>query len=116
MHPRTDGPAHRPAGIVSPLDHMHELAPGMAARYNGAALQRERILSRLSSGPATRAALERDCNAPSVTKRISELRRKGWRIEGEVIAETSPDGGVNLTTLYRLADGATAQSDLFEPA
>jgi hypothetical protein len=114
--PRTDAPAQQRGVHVSPLDHMHQLAPGMAARYNGSALQRDRIVSRLRRGPATRAELERDCRVPSATKRISELRRVGWRIDGEVIPETAPDGGVNLTTLYRLADGDTAQSDLFETA
>ena len=99
---------------MNPLAYVHRLAPGVAARYNGAALQRERILSCLQRGPATRAELERVCNAPSVTKRISELRRRGWRIESEFIAETAHDGSVNFVTLYRLVGGDAAQADLFE--
>ena len=99
---------------MNPLAHVHRLAPGVAARYNGAARQRERILSRLRRGPATRAELERACNAPSVTKRISELCRKGWRIAGEAISETAPDGSVNVAKLYHLVEGDSAQADLFE--
>lgn len=69
----------------------------LAARCNDAALQRQCIVQRLQREPATRTDLERKCDAPSVTKRISELRRFGWRIPGEPIKET-------------------AQGDLFETA
>lgn len=116
MRRGTDAPAapHSP-GTVNPLHRVRHLAPDLAARYNGAARQRECIVRRLRRGAATRAELERDCYAPSVTKRISELRRMGWRIEGEPINETAPDGSLNVATVYSLTDGDSAQSDLFDP-
>lgn len=104
------------ARAVSPFDGMRKLRPDLAARYNGTAQQRARIVERLRRRPATRSEIERDCSVPSVTKRISELRRIGWRIEGKTINETAPDGGVNLATVYSLNDGTTAQADLFDPA
>lgn len=88
--------------------------PSSAARYNTTAQQRERIVERLRNGAATRSELQHTCRAPSVTKRISELRRMGWPIESESITETAPDGSVNRTTLYRLGDGDTVQTELFE--
>lgn len=101
---------------MNPLHVVRHLAPAQAARYNRTALQRERILHRLRQGPATRAELERECGCPSVTKRISELRRVGYRIDRAWLTETAPDGGVNMQTLYSLADDDTAQRDLFDPA
>lgn len=101
---------------MNPLQVVRHLAPGPAARYNRTALQRERIVHRLQHGPATRAEVERECGCPSVTKRVSELRRAGWRISGEWIEATAPDGSVNAQTLYSLAGDDTAQRDLFEPA
>lgn len=98
---------------MNPLEALRLLAPAVAAHYNGAARQRQSILDRLRRGPATRAQLERECHAPSVTKRLSELRRAGWQIEGEAISEAAPDGCVNVATLYSLADPDTAQGDLF---
>ena len=93
---------------MNPLQVVRHLTPGQAARYNRTAVQRERILHRLRQGPATRAELERECGAASVTKRISELRRKGFRIVGQWAEATAPDGGINACTLYSLAvdDGA----------
>lgn len=106
------------ARTANPLQVVRSLAPEQAAQYNGTPLQRERILHRLRHGPATRAELERECDCPSVTKRISELRRAGWRIEGQWTEATAADGRINACTLYRLrlADDDTAQRDLFEPA
>jgi hypothetical protein len=98
---------------VSPLQAVRRLAPAQAARYNRTALQRERILQRLRRGPATRAELERECGAASVTKRISELRGKGFGIVGRWIDATAPDGSVNACNLYSLADDdGTAQLTL----
>ena len=100
---------------MNPAQVVRHLAPGPAARYNGTALQRERIVQRLRQGPATRAELERECGCPSATKRISELRRAGWRIGKQWIVATVADGSVNAHTLYSLADDDTAQRDLFNP-
>ena len=108
--------ASAPGQAVNPLDTVRQLAPGQRALYNGTKLQRQRILQRLEQGSATRAELERDCNAPSVTKRISELRERGWRIESGDGLRTGPDGTVNVAIVYSLAEDNTAQSDLFEPA
>lgn len=95
---------------MNPLQVVRHLAPGQAARYNRTALQRERIVHRLRQGPATRTELERECGAASVTKRISELRRNGFRIVSEWAAATAPDGSVNACTLYSLAaEDGTAQ-------
>ena len=117
MSPGTDGAAPCGAGnAMNPLEALRHLAPAQAARYNTAALQRKRILHRLSEGPATRPELERASGAPSVTKRISELRRDGWHIAGQWIEATAPDGRLNAQTLYSLADDDTAQGDLFNPA
>ncbi len=101
---------------MSPLAAMRLLTPGLCTTYNGSKLQRQRILQRLQRGPATRAALEHDCNVPSVTKRVSELRGMGWRIESREELRTGPDGSVNVTTVYSLAEDNTAQPDLFETA
>ena len=104
---------------MSPLEAIRSLPRELAARYNTTAQQRARIRHRLRTGPATRPELERECNAPSVTKRISELRaigrREGWRIDSEQINVTAPDGGVNVATVYRLTEGTAAQPDLFDP-
>ena len=108
-----DAEAHRAA---NPLHAVRQLARTQAAQYNGAALQRECILQRLRQGPATRAELERECGCPSATKRLSELRRAGWRIDGQWIGAAAADGRINAHTLYRLAADDTAQRDLFEPA
>lgn len=101
---------------MSPLDAMRLLAPGLCALYNGSKLQRQRILQRLQRGPATRVELEHDCNAPSATKRVSELRGMGWPIESREELRTGPDGMVNVATVYSLADVDTSQGDLFEVA
>lgn len=104
---------------MSPLEAVRSLPRELAARYNNAAQQRARILRRLRMGTATRPELERECNAPSVTKRISELRAigrcEGWRIDSEQINVTAPDGGVNVATVYRLSEDDGAQPDLFDP-
>ena len=101
---------------MNPLDAMRLLTPGLCALYNGSKLQRQRILQRLQCGPATRAELERDCNAPSATKRVSELRGMGWPIESREDVRTGSDGLVNIATAYSLAAEDTAQPDLFETA
>lgn len=104
-----------PGTDVRTLDATHRFVPWASRpRYNGAAQQRNRIVERLRQGPATRSELQHVCRAPSVTKRISELRRMGWPIESESIREIAPDGSVNRTKLYRLRKGDTVQTELFE--
>lgn len=86
---------------------------GHDARPNTARAQRERVLMRLQAGPATAAALARECYCPSPTKRVSELRRAGWPIRSAWIELREPDGTVSPATLYRLpADADPAQLSL----
>lgn len=86
---------------------------GHAARPNTARAQRERVLMRLQAGPATPAALTRECYCPSPTKRVSELRRAGWPIRSTWIELREPDGTVSPATLYTLpADADPAQLSL----
>ena len=91
---------------------------GDGGPYNTTAAQRARICRRLQSGPATRPELERECWAPSVTKRIAELRREGWPILSTWTACTAPDGSVSGAVLYTLAAGPADAAQLalaFEP-
>ena len=86
------------------------------AQRNGVAAQHERLIQRLRQGWATRAELEFVCNSPSVTKRLSELRRLGWPIESEWVSEIAPDRSIRKTKRYRLREGDTpAQDELFQP-
>lgn len=79
------------------------------------AAQRQRLLAVLERGDfIARAELERACDVPSVTKRISELRDEGWPIEGKSEFVSSRHG-LRRTTFYRLT-GPRAQRDLFEAA
>jgi hypothetical protein len=93
---------------ASPL---HVLTPSAGrAPQNGVQAQRERLLARLQRGSATRGALARECYCPSVTKRVSELRRMGHDIRSEWVEEREPDGSVSPTTLYSMAaDSEAAQ-------
>lgn len=97
---------------INPID----AAQAVAGRYHGAALQRSRIIARLLRGPASRPELERVCGAPSVTKRISELRRMGFQITGGWAPMTGPDGTVNVVMVYALAERDDRQGDLFAGA
>lgn len=99
---------------MNTLEALRLLTPELAARYNSAELQRARILERLQRSPATRCVLERDCFAPSVTKRISELRRMGWRVQSDPLHQVTPDGRVNVGIVYSLTDANSTQCDLFE--
>lgn len=76
-------------------------------------MQRTCILSRLMRGPATRAELAHLCGSPSVTKRISELRRQGFAIVSGWVSIAGPGGTVSLTAVYYLAEPDTRQADLF---
>ena len=103
------------SGCTSAFDAKRALCQmGGGGPYNTTARQRERILKRLQHSPATRTELERECWAPSVTKRIAELRREGWPILSTWTACTAPDGSVSGAVLYTLAAGTadTAQMDL----
>jgi diacylglycerol kinase family enzyme len=59
--------------------------------------------------------LARQANAPSLTKRVSELRRKGFPISTRAVVIAGADGTVNTVALYVLETGPVAQGDLFEP-
>lgn len=88
------------------------VAPG--ARRNTAQAQRLRVLCRLQAGPASAAALARECYCPSPTKRVSELRRQGWPIRSAWIELREPDGSVSPAVVYTLpADNDPAQLHLF---
>ena len=92
------------------------LEPG--ARYNNTTLQRQRIIDALRrAGPTglTAAELQGCCNAPCVTKRVSELRRRSWPIDSHPQAIAADDGSVNTVARYVLQDvDPTAQGDLFD--
>jgi hypothetical protein len=89
-----------------------ELARGSVG-YHSTELQRTRILERLRQGPATRQALEAEAGAGCARKRISELRRKGWRIKTEWADAAAPEGRVRLVAVYRLDEADPRQADLF---
>lgn len=97
----------------NPLNAMRGIAATQGRLYYGAALQRSCILARLMRGPATRDEMERLCGARSVTKRISELRRQGFRIAGEFVPISGPGGSVSLAMVYTLSAGDDRQHDLF---
>jgi len=104
MCPDTEPAPHAERRTFSPLHAQAVLSP--AAPRNAVGLQRERVLARLKAGPASRAALCRECSCPSVTKRVSELRRMGWAIRSQWIEEREPDGSVSPTVLYSLPSDA----------
>jgi hypothetical protein len=96
----------------NPLHALDAAAPG--ARRNTARAQRDRVLARLQAGPVTAAELARACYCPSPTKRVSELRRRGWPIRSAWIECREPDGSVSPATVYSLpADTDPAQLHLF---
>lgn len=107
------GMADPRAHVLRLLAMRHAIASEPSARYNTTAAQRDRIIWRLQHGPATRDTRTRECDAPSVTKRISELRRMGWPIVGHWAYEGASDGSANAATLYSLAVIDTPQRDLF---
>lgn len=100
----------------NPLDAVRGIAAEQASPYNCTALQRSRIVARLMRGPATRAELERACGAPSVTKRISELRRQGFDITSGWAPMAGPGGTVSVCTVYAFAEPDDRQADLFGEA
>jgi Helix-turn-helix domain len=97
----------------NPLDAVRGIAAGEPAHYYGAALQRSCILARLMRGPASRPALELHCAAPSVTKRISELRRQGFNIASGWASVSGPGGTAQVVTVYCLAVPDDRQANLF---
>lgn len=100
----------------NPLDAVRSVTAGESALYYGAALQRSCILARLMRGPASRPELERHCAAPSVTKRISELRRQGFEISSGWAPVSGPGGTAQVVTVYCLAMPDDRQADLFGEA
>lgn len=97
----------------NPLDAVTQLGDLSCSGYWGSAGQRSCIMARLMKGPATRAALAQACGSPSVTKRISELRRQGFAIVSGWAPIAGPGGTVSLTAIYYLAEPDTRQRDLF---
>lgn len=88
----------------------------LSANYNHVGMQRERILACLrQAGPVgmLRPELEAVCNAPSVTSRIAELRKKGAPIETTWESVTGSDGLVSACARYVLHEGPRAQAGLF---
>jgi hypothetical protein len=100
----------------NPLDAVHGIAAAERSSYYGAALQRSCILARLMRGPASRHELERHCGAPSVTKRVSELRRMGYEIDGGWAPMAGPGGTVSVAMVYCLAVPDDRQGNLFGEA
>ena len=96
----------------SPIDAIGGAADG-GRPYNGTARQRACIVARLSRGPASRGELEAECSAPSVTKRVSELRGQGFDIRSTWVHRTGPAGTASVTTVYALAEPDDRQRDLF---
>lgn len=104
------------SGCTSAFDAKRALCQmGDGGSYNTTAAQRTRILKRLQCGPATRTELERECWAPSVTKRIAELRREGWPILSPWTAYTAPDGSVSGAVLYTLGPGTADAAQMALP-
>lgn len=99
----------------SPIDAIGTGAGG-GRPYNTAARQRACILAVLTRGPASRRELETECGAPCVTKRISELRERGFDIRSSWAPMRGPGGTASVTTVYHLATPDDRQADLFEPA
>lgn len=102
--------------ILHAADLVAMVPPELAAKYNGAALQRERLLHCLrQAGPAGMlgAELARVCNVPSVTKRISELRKAGAEIDSEADHVQAADGTVSACARYVLRVADDAQGELF---
>ena len=97
----------------NPLDAVRGIAADQSRPYYGAALQRSCIMARLMRGPATRHELERLCLAPSVTKRISELRGQGFPIDGGWAPMAGPGGSRSVVMVYALAAEEDRQGDLF---
>jgi hypothetical protein len=90
----------------------------IGGRYNGVAIQRTRIvaaLRRAGSAGLLSSDLAASCNAPCITKRVSELRRKGHQIDSTLQACTLPDGTVSLLACYVLNDRPSRQLDMFKP-
>ena len=97
----------------SPIDAIGSADDG-GRPYNGTARQRACILARLKRGPASRGELERECGAPCVTKRVSELRTLGYAICSTWVHGSGPAGtGGNVTTVYALVTPDKRQGELF---
>lgn len=75
MCPGTE-PALQPESRVLNQLHAHAVLSPTTPR-NNVRLQRELVLARLQASLASRAVLCRVCSCPSVTQRLSEMRRMG---------------------------------------
>ena len=81
--------------------------------YNGIAIQKARILARLTQGPATGEQLQRECNAPDPRARVFELRSDGHDITTSRLHRINQDGTVNHVGLYVLRVKNDRQAGLF---
>ena len=111
MPPGTEA-AHDGAPETRRPTLLHELRSRPPELCNRVSAQRGRILDRLRAGPATGAALTSECHCPSVTKRISELRRAGSDIRATWIDDFGPDGAVSRVCLYSLLEGNEGSQQL----
>ena len=102
--------------MLRSVDLVAMLPPELAANYIGTAVQRERVLHCLRlAGPAgvLGPELARVCSVPSITKRISELRRDGAEIDTEAGHVVAADGSVSACACYVLRSASDLQGDLF---
>lgn len=93
-------------------------AHALGDRYNTTAAQRARIVECLRrAGPAGLLSpdLAAAGSAPCITKRVSELRRQGYRIDSTLQARSLADGTVSLLARYVLDDSPSDQLDMFAP-
>jgi len=91
-----------------------EAAAVPASQYNGIAQQREcirQMLLRRGAKGASVTELATACAVPSVTKRISELRRQGLDIVSETDSISGPRG-VNAAARYVLLEQDSRQGQL----
>lgn len=104
---------------MSPGNARRSVPAELQGRYNGAGLQRDRILDCLRQAGAAGVPgpeLARVCNVPSLTKRISELRlRYLWPIDSYPHLVVAADGTVNTFARYVLSKAQPPQLDLFDP-
>lgn len=73
-----------------------------ALRNGGTQEMRERILDRLTKGPATASQLEAECLVTGLPARINELSEAGHLFETKVIDQTGADGKAKRVTVYKL--------------
>lgn len=88
----------------APTPEPRRPGPGPELAPNFTRAQRARIVARLQAGPCDGPTLAAACWAPSVTKRLSELRREGWPIRTTWAQRIGPDGTASVVAVYALAE------------